>query len=85
MYFSVLTVEALLGHRVACFEPLGYFHVFCTGLVIRDEAHTAGANAILYSDSQNTKYSFRLTHVWYEVVLGRNVTFIMSSFPLTII
>ena len=36
-------------------------------------------------DSRNTKYSFRPTHVWYEVVIGRNVTYIVCSFPLTII
>ena len=33
------------------FEPLDYFYVFCTGLVTRDKAHTAEADAILYSDS----------------------------------
>ena len=36
-------------------------------------------------NSRNTKYSFRPTQVWYEVVIGRNVTYIVSSFPLTII
>ena len=35
-------------------------------------------------DSGNTKYFFRPTHVWYEVVIGRNVTYILYSFPLTI-
>ena len=35
-------------------------------------------------DSPNTKYSFRPTHVWYEVVIGGNVTYIVCSFPLTI-
>ena len=36
-------------------------------------------------DSRNTKYSFRPTHVWHEMVIGRNVTYIVVSFPLTII
>ena len=31
-----------------------------------------------------TKYSFGPTHVWYEVAIGRNVTYIVCSFPLTI-
>ena len=35
------------------------------------------------SDSRNSKYSFRSTHVWYEMVIGRNVTYIhvVCSFP----
>ena len=36
-------------------------------------------------DSPNPNYSFRPTHVWYEVVIGKNLTYIVCSFPLTII
>ena len=36
-------------------------------------------------DSWNTKYSFRPTHVWYKMVIGRKVTYKVCSFPLTII
>ena len=32
-------------------------------------------------DSSYTKYFFRPTHVWYEMVVGRNVTYIMCVFP----
>ena len=32
-----------------------------------------------YFDSRNTKYSFRPTHVWYEAVIGRNVTYSVHS------
>ena len=28
-------------------------------------------------DSPNTKYSFRPTNAWYEVVISRNVTYIV--------
>ena len=36
-------------------------------------------------DSRNTNYSFRPTRVWYEIVIGRNVTYIVFSFLLTIV
>ena len=44
-----------------------------------------GSHFWFYIWHKNTKYSFMLTPVWYEVVIGRNVTYTLCSFPFTIV